>query len=121
MSETTSASNTAYFVGVTTSDASARVQRVPVPVASPGACILCGKYHHPDGFAFFGIEFEFYRSLYFCTDCTGDIANTFGWLPPDKVEALIAERDEAVQENVTLGFKIQYLEETVDSLVKYRS
>lgn len=121
MSEPTSASNTAFFEGVTTSDASARVQKVPVPVASPGACILCGKYTHPEGFAFFGLEFEFYGTLYFCGDCVGDIASTFGWLPPDRVTALLAEHEDVLQENINLGDKVKFLEEAVDSLTKYRA
>lgn len=111
----------AYRDGVTTSDASARVQRVPVPVASPGSCLLCGKSKHPEGFAFFGIDFEFYGTLYFCADCGGDIANCFGWMEPNRVSSILAEHDQVIKENVILGQQVEALEQAVDALTRYRS
>jgi len=108
-----------HETGVTTSDASARVQRVPFPVASPGACVLCGKYEHPDGFAFFGLDFEFFGTLYFCADCAGDIAAAFNWVHPDRSVALQVERDSALKANQELVERVQILEQSVESLTRY--
>lgn len=118
----TSVAQQVYESGVTTSDASARVQRVPVPVASPGSCLLCGKHSHPQGFVFFSnVDFEFYGTLYFCADCVGDIANCFGWMEPDRVNAILAEHAVVLQENEILGRQITELEQAVDALTRYRS
>jgi hypothetical protein len=37
----------------------AKVQLVPVPNASPGKSVGCGKYEHPKGFAWPHLDFEF--------------------------------------------------------------
>lgn len=68
---------------------SARVQIVPAPIVSPGNCGLCGKSQHPAGFADPRLDFEFYGTLYFCADCVGDFARTFGFIDESQYQHLL--------------------------------
>lgn len=101
-----------------TTDPSARIKRVPAPVASPGSCVICGKNEHPDGFAQTdNLDFEFYGTVYFCADCVGDYARAFGYLSSDDLVGLREHIDAQNTELNTLRQAVLGLEATVDGLV----
>lgn len=101
-----------------TTDPSARIKRVPAPVASPGSCVICGKNEHPDGFAQTdNLDFEFYGTVYFCADCVGDYARAFGYLSSNDLVGLREHIDAQNTELNTLRQAVLGLESTVDGLV----
>lgn len=101
-----------------TTDPSARIKRIPAPIASPGSCVICGKNEHPDGFAQTdNLDFEFYGTVYFCADCVGDYARAFGYLSSDDLVGLREHIDAQNTELNTLRQAVLGLESTVDGLV----
>lgn len=99
-------------------DPSARIKRVPAPIASPGNCVICGKNEHPLGFAQTdNLDFEFYGTVYFCADCVGDYARVFGFLAPSEVTAFREHIEAQDRELNTLRQAVLGLESTVDGLV----
>lgn len=100
-----------------TSAASARLQRVPSPVASPGHCALCGKFEHSDGFLWPQLDYEFYGTVYFCSDCVGEMARTFGYISPKDLSTLREHIDAQNAELNTLRQAVLGLESTVDGLI----
>lgn len=103
-----------------TNPAAARVQKLAVPVASPGMCGICGKNEHPDGFADARLDFEFYGTFYLCGDCVGDYARLFGWLHPMQARALAKKYDELSKELDLHREALLNLEESVEHLTNYR-
>lgn len=102
---------------ISTSAVSARVTRVEVPVASPGACVLCGKNEHPDGFAATdNLDFEFYGTVYFCADCIGDYARLFGYMSPKVAEVIETKVSDLTNEVATLRQAVVLMENTIDNL-----
>ena len=99
---------------------SARVQRIPNPIASPGQCGICGKNEHPEGFADARLDFEFYGTLIFCRDCAGEIASVFGYHAPEDLIALREQVEDQNAELNTLRQAILGLESAVDGLTNYR-
>lgn len=98
-------------------DPSARITRVPTPIASPGCCVLCGKNEHPLGFAATdNLDFEFYGTVYFCADCVGDYARAFGYLSPSDFADLRTHIELQDEELRTLRQAVLGLESTVDNL-----
>jgi hypothetical protein len=104
----------------TTNPAAARVQKLAVPVASPGMCGICGKNEHPDGFADARLDFEFYGTFYLCGDCVGDYARLFGWLHPMQARALAKKYDELSKELEVHREALLNLEASVEHLTNYR-
>lgn len=100
-----------------TDDPSARVQRIPTPIASPGSCAICGKNEHPEGFADARLDFEFYGTFYLCGDCVGDYARLFGYVSSEDLSVMRAEHDAMNSELNTLRQAILGLESTVDNLI----
>jgi hypothetical protein len=98
----------------------AKVQLVPVPIASPGKCVGCGKYEHPKGFAWPQLDFEFYGTLYICGDCVADYAALFGFIPPEQAILLARRIMELEQENDLLKASLENLESAVEHLTNYR-
>lgn len=100
---------------------SARVQRIPVPVASPGVCAVCGTHQHELGFADARLDFEFYGTMYLCGGCAGEYAALFGWISP-KAYGDLAERVRAQEtELATLRQAVLLLESSVEQLSAYRN
>lgn len=104
----------------TTAAESARVQLIPVPIASPGACAMCGKSEHPKGFADPNLMFEFYGSFYICGDCVSDFANLFGYISPEQA-IMLARRVAYLEEQLQIHRDaLLALESSVDNLTNYR-
>lgn len=103
------------------SDPSARVVRLPNPVASPGCCALCGKAEHPEGFADARFDFEFFGTFYLCGDCVGDYARAFGFISPGQYAELKHQVNQQAVELDTLRRAIVLLENSVDSLSNLRA
>jgi hypothetical protein len=104
----------------TSESGEARVQLIPVPIASPGKCVICGKYEHPKGFADSRLDFEFYGTVYFCADCAGEFANLFGYISPDQAILLARRIQELEEENELLKSSLENLESAVEHLTNYR-
>lgn len=101
-----------------TNDPSARIRRIPTPIASPGNCVICGKNEHPQGFAATdNLDFEFYGTVYFCADCVGDYARCFGYVSPNDLIGLREHVDAQNDELNTLRQAVLGLESTVDGLI----
>lgn len=105
---------------VTTNPAAARVQLIAVPIASPGACVLCGKNEHEKGFADPRLDFEFYGTLYLCADCVGDFASLFGWISPDQAILLARRCDYLEKELETHREALLLLESGLEQITSYR-
>lgn len=104
-----------------TLDTSARVKRIPAPIASPGCCGLCGKTHHDRGFASTdNFDFEFYGTLYFCYDCVGDYARTFGYMSREEVTNLLEELKSQRAELDVLRAAVGNLENILDAYSNLR-
>jgi hypothetical protein len=57
-----------------------RVQILPVPVAEPGVCALCGSGNKP--VIDFGKQLDWYGAVYFCVaDCMRELAESMGYVP----------------------------------------
>lgn len=101
-----------------TSPLSARITRIPMPVASPGHCAICGKHEHPEGFAATdNFDFDFFGTVYFCADCVGDYARVFGYISEKDLIGLREHIDAQNQELTTLRLAVLGLESTVDGLI----
>ncbi len=75
-----------------TTDASARVQVLDVPVVAPGVCILCGIASGDNRkFVDFGKQVDWYGAVYFCSECFGEIARALGWIPVAEYNELLEE------------------------------
>lgn len=102
-------------------DTSARVKRIPAPIASPGCCGLCGKVSHDRGFASTdNFDFEFYGTLYFCYDCVGDYARTFGYMSREEVTNLLEELKSQRAELDVLRESVVNLESILDAYSNLR-
>ena len=99
---------------------SGRVQVIPVPIASPGQCGICGKSSHVKGFVDPRLDFEFYGTLIFCYDCAGDMASVFGYQSADALELMRQHIDEQNDELNTLRQAVLGLESAVEGLTNYR-
>lgn len=103
-------------------DQSARITRVPVPIASPGNCAICGKNEHPKGFAATdNFDFEFYGTVYFCADCVGDYARVFGYMSREEISDLIEKQKRTDEELTILRESVVNLENILDAYSKLRS
>lgn len=58
---------------------SSRVQFLPVPVAHPGICVLCGAANK--AVVDFGKKIERYGRVYFCEDCIKEVSLAIGYIP----------------------------------------
>lgn len=101
-------------------DTSARVQRIPAPIASPGSCGLCGKTDHVNGFASAGLDFEFYGTFILCYDCVGDYARTFGFMSREEITNLLDELNKQREELNVLRESVVNLENILDAYAKLR-
>lgn len=70
---------------------SARITVQMTPQASPGHCGICGVSECQDGFVDPRLDFEFYGSLIFCSNCTAVIAAVFGFISPEDYQDIVAE------------------------------
>lgn len=103
-----------------TSPLDARVRLIPVPVASPGSCVICGKSEHPKGFIDPRLDFEFHGTLYFCADCGGEIANVLGFISPEQA-IMLAKRVQELEHELSIHRDaLLNLESAVENLTSYR-
>lgn len=94
---------------VTTNLASARFVVIDAPRVEPGSCGCCGKSQHEGGFVTTGLDFEFFGTLIFCSECALAIAAPVGGLTPTQYDSL-------VKENVELAQQVVRLQEQLNSL-----
>lgn len=95
---------------------SARIVRVASPEMSPGQCGVCGTSTDEQGFAYFGLDFEFYGNLYFCSSCSGETARLFGYQSPTELDSMRETLDAQNAELNTLRQAVLGLESAVDTL-----
>ena len=77
---------------------SAKITFTTVIQTAPGQCSVCGSGQDPNGFVDTGLDFEFWGRVYFCLQCTEQIAAVFGFISPADYEDLQGERDLALLE-----------------------
>lgn len=74
------------------------------PPNLPSKCAVCGS---PGGdgrkFIDFGFDLDFYGTIYFCTNCLGECANTQGYATPDQYNYALSQNEE-------LEFKLSQME-----------
>lgn len=80
------------------------MQIIPLPLALPGKCIVCGASNNDDGRQYidFGLEIDFYGVVYFCTHCMSETAVAIGYRSPS-LFAVIEE------ENIEFAGKLSEL------------
>jgi hypothetical protein len=95
------------------------VKLLPLPVALPGKCIVCGASDNTDGRKYldFGFEIDFYGVVYFCTHCFSETAKAVGYISPDvasildtKIEEITADAENFRAENVKLRVALNQLD-----------
>jgi hypothetical protein len=66
------------------------VKILPLPLALPGKCLVCGASDNNDGREYIdiGFELDFYGVIYFCTHCFGEVALGVGFTKIKNVEDL---------------------------------
>lgn len=94
---------------------------VPSPSIAPGACGLSGSATGPfiDTLKDFD-DFPAYGRLYICRDTVSDMAQKFGFLPPETVDRITRERDHAIAECARLANELAKLEQVKLVLDSYR-
>lgn len=98
------------------------MQLVDKPMALPGQCKGCGTGDRGP-FLDTGWQEEFYGAIYFCRDCTIDMASYYDLVSPEKYASLQAELGRAKQEITKLEIKLRansQIMEGVDGLVDLR-
>lgn len=106
-----------------TSDPTSQLGRFVVtnrPTASPGSCVVCGYTGDQRQYLDFRLDFEFYGSVYLCSDCMVDAGNCLGFATPEKFDAALAtikEQNEIIEE---LRTALTLSEQTVDVLSQRR-
>lgn len=98
----------------------ARVRIIPVPIASPGHCVICGKHEHEKGFIDPRLDFEFYGTFYLCADCGGEFANVLGYISPEQA-IMLAKRVQQLEHDLEIHREaLLNLESAVEHLTDYR-
>lgn len=92
---------------------------LPLPVALPGKCIICGASDNDDGRQYIdiGFEIDFYGVIYFCSHCMSEAAVAIGYRSPslfqvidDENKSLLKEFAELSAENVKLRVALNQLD-----------
>lgn len=99
-----------------TSTAQGRYYLLNSPVASPGQCGVCGYGGNDRQYLDPRLDFEFYGSLYFCSECMASMAAVMGYIEPAKARTLELRVEEAERELVVLRAAVLNLENLHDAL-----
>jgi hypothetical protein len=68
---------------------STKFRIVPAPTQEPGICISCGSSRTDDrDYIDFGLDKDFLGTVYFCTFCMTECANTIGYINPEQARRL---------------------------------
>lgn len=71
---------------------STKFRIVPAPTQVPGICISCGSSRTDDrDYIDFGLDKDFLGTVYFCTFCMTECANTIGYISPEQARRLEAQ------------------------------
>lgn len=87
-----------------------------VIMTAPGQCAICGSGQDQNGFVDTGLDFEFWGRVFFCPQCTGQIAAVFGFISPADYDDLQGERDLAQLELRRANETIENMRRIVDGL-----
>ena len=91
------------------------------PVASPGACGICGYSGNDRRYLDPRKDFEFYGSFIICEPCVGAMANDFDFLQPAQAHSLESRVEEAERELITLRAAVLNLESVHDLITQFNS
>ena len=91
-----------------------RVVITPTPVATPGCCCVCGYAGSDRVYIDYRLDFEFYGTLYFCSDCGMEPARLLGWTDPSKTLDLINANKTLVVQLENLTKRANELEHSLD-------
>lgn len=95
---------------------SAKIQFVQITLTAPGICAICGSGQDENGFVDTGLDFDFWGRLYFCPQCTIQLAAVFGFISPLDYADLEAELDFKKLELENAHERIRLLEGIVDGV-----
>lgn len=96
----------------------ARIQVMPIPVAAPGKCAICG-YAGQDGernYIDIGLDLDFYGVVYFCTHCFTETANQLGYGSPDQVAGLLKDKRKLTDDVIGLAHERDSLRRALESV-----
>lgn len=96
---------------MTVSTAQGRYYLLNTPVASPGQCGICGYSGSDRSYLDPRLDFEFYGTLIFCSECMASMAEVMGFIEPAKARSLETRVEEAERELVTLRAAVVAIEE----------
>lgn len=109
----------ADLVESSTNPNAARCQLIEAPIASPGSCGICGKSKHDKGFVDVRLDFEFYGTLIFCSDCALDIGSPVGGMSPTEYSELSVKYSESILTVRELTEQLEKLQVIHDFIVNY--
>lgn len=94
-----------------------RVSIIPIPIAQPGVCCLCGSAHCEDrSYVDFGKQLDWYGAVYFCTICFSEIANMCGYVQVEKVITYQGELSELQAKFTLLSEKYEIVEKALHAI-----
>lgn len=97
---------------MTETDPSARVQPRQVgQLLSPSVCALCGNGTCMDGYVDPSIFYEWEGQVYFCKNCTVEMAKIFGMVEAEEQEFLKSQAEGLAADNAILNEEIKVLRE----------
>lgn len=97
-----------------------RVVISPSPYATPGCCAICGYAGRDRSYIDYRLDFEFYGTLYFCTDCGMEPARLLGWIDPGRALELLRINEDLTASLTALQAKASELEHSLDVLAAKR-
>lgn len=100
---------------------SAKVQFTKITHTAPGCCAICGSGQDNSGFVDSGLDFEFWGRVYFCCQCTLEIAAVFGFISPADYADLEAELDSTKFNLKNMTEKTEHLEKALAGLLDIRN
>lgn len=95
---------------------SGRIVLLQTPQAPPGQCGICGKSQDDNGFVDAQLSYEFYGALIFCSECIGEMARLYDYIPLGEYDKLEEELDDLRKEVAMLRAAVLQLEDGMDAL-----
>ncbi len=94
------------------------------PNALPGKCAVCGYAASGDTnqpldhrkYVDFGLDIDYYGTVYFCTDCVNELAKQLGYLLPEDADEIAAENVALHSELARLSVGLNAINSVADAL-----
>lgn len=106
-----------------TVNVSGRFHVLDQPYASPSKCAFCSLGHNQDGTVQFidtTLDLDFYGVVYICSNCLTEIANSLGYIAPERYVELRQSYQDIYDENDRLAAENSGLRDAVNILTGHR-